>query len=51
MDFEDKLREMSRKEITEALSQLTERMIDPRRDPRIYWAREVTILSVIITIM
>lgn len=33
---------MSRKEITKRLSELTENYINPRRDPRIYWAREVT---------
>lgn len=33
---------MSRKEITKILSDLTENYINPRRDPRIYWAREVT---------
>lgn len=33
---------MSRSEITKQLSFLTEKYINPRRDPRIYWAREVT---------
>ena len=33
---------MSRSEITKRLSELTERYINPHRDPRIYWAREVT---------
>ena len=33
---------MSRKDTTASLSQLLEKHIDPRRDQRIYWAREVT---------
>lgn len=33
---------MSRAETTKALSELTERLINPHKDPRIYWAREVT---------
>lgn len=33
---------MSRSEITKSLSELTEKYINPRGDPRIYWAREVT---------
>lgn len=33
---------MSRKEITKMLSDLTEIYINPHRDHRIYWAREVT---------
>lgn len=31
-----------RKEITATLSRLTEKYINPYKDPRIYWAREVT---------
>ena len=31
-----------RKEITKHLSKLTEHLIDPNNDPRIYWAKEVT---------
>ncbi len=31
-----------RKEITKTLSTLTEKLINPNNDPRIYWAREVT---------
>lgn len=33
---------MSRAETTSALSELTEKLINPHKDPRIYWAREVT---------
>lgn len=33
---------MTRKETTLYLSGLTEKMISPHNDPRIYWAREVT---------
>lgn len=33
---------MNRKEITKKLSELTEQYINPRKDPRIYWAKEVT---------
>ena len=33
---------MSRTDVTQALSALTEKLIDPRNDPRIYWAKEVT---------
>lgn len=33
---------MNRTETTEKLSELTEKYINPRRDPRIYWAKEVT---------
>lgn len=33
---------MTRGEITKNLSRLTEKLINPHRDPRIYWAREVT---------
>lgn len=33
---------MNRKNITASLSQLLEKHIDPHRDARIYWAREVT---------
>lgn len=33
---------MGRKETTKALSQLLEKHIDPHKDPRIYWAKEVT---------
>lgn len=33
---------MNRKEITKALSLLTEKYINPHNDPRIYWAKEVT---------
>lgn len=33
---------MTRGEITKRLSELTEKLINPHGDPRIYWAREVT---------
>lgn len=33
---------MSRPETTKRLSELTEKLINPHHDPRIYWAREVT---------
>lgn len=33
---------MKRGEITKALSEMTEKLINPYNDPRIYWAREVT---------
>ncbi|MGP1613020.1 MAG: hypothetical protein ACTTG8_07990 [Catonella sp.] len=33
---------MSRPEITKWLSELTEKLINPNKDNRIYWAREVT---------
>ena len=33
---------MSRPEITKRLSELTEKLINPNNDSRIYWAREVT---------
>lgn len=33
---------MGRKEITRQLSELTEKLIDPHHDPRVYWAKEVT---------
>lgn len=33
---------MSRPEITESLSKMLEKHIDPHNDPRIYWAKEVT---------
>lgn len=33
---------MTRSEITKRLSRLTEEMINPNNDTRIYWAREVT---------
>lgn len=33
---------MKRTEITENLSKLTEKYLNPQNDPRIYWAREVT---------
>lgn len=33
---------ISRPDITESLSNLLERYIDPHNDPRIYWAKEVT---------
>lgn len=33
---------MNRPEITANLSRLLEKYIDPRSDPRIYWAKEVT---------
>lgn len=33
---------MSRKDITQRLSILTENYISPKGDPRIYWAKEVT---------
>lgn len=33
---------MNRSEITKRLSELTEKYINPNRDPRIYWAKEVT---------
>ena len=31
-----------RKEVTQRLSLLTEKYINPHNDPRIYWSREVT---------
>ena len=34
--------EKSRREITETLSGLLESHIDPKRDTRVYWAKEVT---------
>lgn len=33
---------MKRGEITKALSEMTEKLINPCNDPRIYWAKEVT---------
>jgi hypothetical protein len=33
---------MNRPETTAKLSELTERYINPKRDPRVYWAKEVT---------
>ncbi len=33
---------MTRVEITKALSEMTEKLINPYNDPRIYWAKEVT---------
>lgn len=33
---------MTRGEITKALSEMTEKLINPYNDPRIYWAKEVT---------
>ena len=33
---------MTRKEVTKTLSELTEKLISPHNDPRVYWAREVT---------
>ena len=33
---------MSRPETTASLSQMLEKHIDPHKDPRIYWAKEVT---------
>lgn len=33
---------MNRSEITKKLSLLTEKLINPHKDPRIYWAKEVT---------
>lgn len=33
---------MSRTDVTQTLSALTEKLIDSRNDPRIYWAKEVT---------
>ena len=33
---------MNRPEITKKLSELTEKLISPNKDSRIYWAREVT---------
>lgn len=33
---------MGRKEITSELSRRLELYIDPKNDPRIYWAKEVT---------
>ncbi|MDO4945449.1 MAG: hypothetical protein Q4E74_09660 [Ruminococcus sp.] len=33
---------MGRKETTKTLSQLLEKHIDPHKDPRVYWAKEVT---------
>ena len=35
-------KEKSRREITEELSGLLESHIDPKRDTRVYWAKEVT---------
>ena len=34
---------MTRAETTRTLSEMTEKLINPYNDPRIYWAREVTI--------
>lgn len=31
-----------RPDITKYLSTLTEKLINPRNDPRVYWAKEVT---------
>ena len=33
---------MTRKETTKKLSEMTETLINPHNDPRIYWAKEVT---------
>lgn len=33
---------LNRNEITKKLSLLTEKLINPHKDPRIYWAKEVT---------
>lgn len=33
---------MTRAETTKKLSEMTEKLINPHKDPRIYWAREVT---------
>lgn len=33
---------MSRADTTQILSALTEKLINPRNDPRIYWAKEIT---------
>lgn len=33
---------MGRKEITKTLSEMTEKLINPHNDSRIYWAKEVT---------
>ena len=33
---------MTRAEITKKLSEITEKLINPNKDSRIYWAREVT---------
>lgn len=33
---------MTRGEITKTLSEMTEKLINPYNDPRIYWAKEVT---------
>ena len=33
---------MDRKEITRSLSRLLEEHINPYKDPRVYWAKEVT---------
>lgn len=33
---------MGRKEITRTLSEMTEKLINPHNDSRIYWAKEVT---------
>ena len=33
---------MNRPEITKKLSELTEKLINPSNDSRIYWAKEVT---------
>ena len=35
-------KDLSRKEITQLLSKVLECYINPRNDPRIYWAKEVT---------
>ena len=36
------MEELNRKQITEELSQKTEYYLNPKKDPRIYWAKEVT---------
>lgn len=36
------MKDMSRTSTTNTLSQLLERLIAPKNDPRIYWAKEVT---------
>ena len=34
---------MNRPETTSAISEMVEKYINPHNDPRIYWAKEVTI--------
>lgn len=40
--LKEKTAKLTRGEITEFLSGLTEKLINPHNDPRIYWAKEVT---------